>query len=215
MQLILMRHGQTDDNIDHRYTGVLDIPLNEIGREQAHAAGSVPAVPLVFTSHLSRARETARICFPNARQIVNPALAEMDFGEFQGRTPNEMEHDAAYRSWVDSWCLLPCPHGESRDEFTARVANAVRDIVIEQEVAGAKRAIIVAHGGTVMATLFTFACADEAREYYQWNPGNCCGWQADVVHAHDGSQDESATCAPFTLCNIMHFDRLDQLAETP
>ena len=206
MQLVIMRHGQTDDNVDHRYTGTNDVPLNESGREQAHAAGLAPSIPLVFTSHLSRAQETARICFPNAQQMVRPALSEMNFGDFQGRTPNEMEDDAAYRAWVDQWCIPPCPNGESREGYTARVAQAVREIVLAQAAAGDGQVVIVAHGGTIMATLSTFANDSEMRSYYEWNPGNCGGYRAQVLF--NGADD-------FILSDIERFDSLDFLRESP
>ena len=206
MQLIIMRHGQTDDNVDHRYTGTNDVPLNEQGREQARAAGCARNVPLVFTSHLSRAQETARICFPNAQQIVRSALSEMNFGDFQGRTPDEMEDDATYRAWVDQWCIPSCPNGESRDEYTARVTQAIRKIVVAQAAEGASQVVVVAHGGTVMATLFTFANESEMRSYYEWNPGNCGGYRAQIIF---NGEDR------FVLGDIERFDSLDFLHEGP
>ena len=206
MQLVIMRHGQTDFNVDHRYAGVLDVPLNDEGRRQARRAGTAPDVELVHTSHLSRARETARICFPQARQIVLPQLAEMNFGAFQGRTPDEMENDAAYRTWVESWCTLACPQGDSRDAYTRQVAEAVCDIVFAQKAADAKRVVIVGHGGTIMATFASFVQEGEARDYYQWNPGNCNGYCADIVFADDPCAAHGDTSGkPFELANIRLF----------
>ncbi len=208
MQLVIMRHGQTDYNIDHRYAGVWDIPLNDTGRAQAKAAGVIQNVSLVYTSHLNRAQETASLCFPNAQQLVRPDLSEMDFGAFQGRTANEMENDAAYRAWVDAWCVPSCPQGESREHYIARVTRAVEEAVLEQRSANAKTTIIVAHGGTIMAAFFALACPAERRDFYEWHASNCGGFKADVVF---GETDETSPNR-IELCNIAEFSDLAFLA---
>ena len=78
----------------------------------------------VYVSPLVRARETASILFPGARQIVIPGFCEMNFGKFEGRNFKEMENDPEYRAWVDGMCLGRCPGGESREEFCERTCEA-------------------------------------------------------------------------------------------
>ncbi|MBO4352437.1 MAG: histidine phosphatase family protein [Eggerthellaceae bacterium] len=178
MELVLIRHGQTPGNAEHRYVGALDQPLNERGRAQARDAGQFPDVPLVYVSNMRRAQETAAIMFPNARQVEVPGVEEMNFGAFAGRSADEMADDPDYQAWVESWCTLPCPGGESRAEFTDRVCESLEAFLRDAQGRGETRVILVAHGGTMMASLSGFG--DGSREYYEWLVGNCEGYRLSV-----------------------------------
>ena len=110
MRILLIRHGLTAMGEQKRYQGSLDLPLSENGRKALQPAAFTPE--LLAVSPMIRARETAAILFPFAvRMEVIPDLREMDFGLFEGRGWWEMENDAAYRAWIDSGCLSPCPGG--------------------------------------------------------------------------------------------------------
>ena len=114
MEVYLFRHGQTPGNAAHRYLGITDEPLSELGRETAKRAGSDPTVSEVLVSPLRRTQMTASILFPNARQIVCQGFREMDFGDFEGRSAQEMADDPDYRYWVEATeCMGPCPHGDA------------------------------------------------------------------------------------------------------
>lgn len=178
MELVLVRHGQTPGNAARCYVGALDQPLSERGFEQAREAGSFDDVALVYVSTMLRARQTASIMFPNARLVEVPGVQEMDFGVFGGRSADDMADDADYRAWVDSYCTLPCPGGESRDEFTDRVCTSLEGLLRAAEKRGESRVILVAHGGTMMASLSRFG--DGSRSYYEWNVGNCECYLIDV-----------------------------------
>ena len=121
MQIYLIRHGQTAGNALRRYIGSTDQPLTPEGMEGAKAAGARRSVRSVFVTPLVRTQQTARILFPDAEQTVVPALREMDFGDFEDRSFEDMKDDPAYRAWVDGGCLAPCPNGESVLEFSNRV----------------------------------------------------------------------------------------------
>ena len=87
-QIYLVRHGETEWSRSGRHTGRTDVPLTDLGREQARAIGRRLAdhrFALVLTSPRSRAAETARLAgFPNVRPDAD--LAEWDYGAFEGRT---------------------------------------------------------------------------------------------------------------------------------
>ena len=186
MQFIVLRHGRTQANEDNLYVGAhLDLPLSKNGRADARTCGCSDKVTSVFVSPMLRARETARICFPQARQIPLEALREMDFGAFEGRSPDSMENDAAYRAWVDSMCTTRCPDGETRDEFTRRVADTVEGLLIDASAYGTENVTIVAHSGTVLAAMDTFAHKhgdDHKKEdtYFSWLVSNGEGYRASV-----------------------------------
>lgn len=178
MEVILIRHGMTAGNARRRYIGRTDLPLSEEGAALARAAGSDPGVRTVYVTPLRRTRQTAAILFPNARQITVDGLREMEFGDFENRSAAEMADDPAYRAWVDSDCLAPCPNGESRSEFCARVCAAFCAALDDAAARGAERAVFVVHGGTIMSVLF--ALDDCAGAYYSYACGNCGGWRCEA-----------------------------------
>ena len=101
MKVYLFRHGQTPGNAAHRYLGITDEPLSELGMETARKAGCDPTVSKVLVSPLKRTQMTAAILFPNAKQRVCDSFREMDFGDFEGRSAEEMANDPDYRRWVE------------------------------------------------------------------------------------------------------------------
>jgi len=178
MKVLLMRHGKTAGNLQRRYIGRTDEPLCPEGIAHLRATGADPSVRRVYVSPLRRCRETAAIKFPNAEQIVIPGLREMDFGDFEGRCADEMAQDADYRAWLEGNCMGPCPNGESGEGFIRRVASCFDELARACIERGEEDLIIVAHGGTAMSVLWSFA--QEKREYYEWGLGNGCYYQAEI-----------------------------------
>jgi broad specificity phosphatase PhoE len=133
--LCLVRHGQTDWNLEGRYHGQSDVPLNENGRAQArllahHLQGQPFAA--IFTSDLQRARETAEIIAAALDSPITfePRLREIDQGEWEGQLVEEII--ARYAElWqeriVDPINVRP-PGGETVGEVTTRVYAALDDI---------------------------------------------------------------------------------------
>ena len=102
MRIYLIRHAKTAGNALNRYIGCTDSPLCEEGIASAKAAGGDSALKSVIVTPLMRTQQTARILFPNAEQCIVSGLSEMDFGDFEDRSADDMVNDAAYRAWVDS-----------------------------------------------------------------------------------------------------------------
>ena len=175
MHIRLIRHGLTAGNAAHRYVGSSDEPLCPEGIEAAERQEKDRSLPRVFVSPMLRARQTAAILFPNAEQTVVDGFREMDFGAFEGRTADEMEHDPAYRAWVDDLCRGECPGGESQTEFHARVKTAFLETVQKTRA----DATVVAHGGVIMSILYQFARPEKA--FYEWMMPNLGGFEADCV----------------------------------
>lgn len=165
MELYLLRHGETAYNAEKRYQGQRDIPLSPAGRAALRPAGFAP--DLVYVSPLRRARETASLLFPAARQITAPDFAEMHFGVFEGHNYLEMAHDPDYLAWLGSGGLNKIPGGESKAEFCTRTCRAFAALVDTALAQGRDSLVIVAHGGTQMAVLERYALP--RRGYYNWN----------------------------------------------
>ncbi|MDR2530798.1 MAG: histidine phosphatase family protein [Oscillospiraceae bacterium] len=178
MKLILLRHAKTGGNLVKRYIGVTDEPLDPVGIEQANASID-ESVARVYVSPMKRALETAAIRFPNAERVIVPDLAEMHFGDFEGRNADEMTDDLAYRAWVDANCE-PAPPGapESWDEYRARVCGAILTLIRAANAEGENSVVTVSHGGTIMAAMQRWARPE--KRYYEWNPRHCSGYIVEL-----------------------------------
>lgn len=175
MQVTLIRHGQTSGNALRRYIGSTDEPLSAQGAALCAQCGADAERETVYVSPMLRTRQTASILFPAARQVAMDGLREMDFGDFEGRSADEMTDDPAYRAWVEGQCLAPCPNGEGQRDFTRRVCAAFSAALDDAQAQGAPDAVFVVHGGTIMSVLS--AMSRPAGEYYSYACGNCGGWR--------------------------------------
>ena len=177
MQIFLIRHGMTEGNKFHKYIGRTDEPLCEEGIEEAGRCGPYKGVKKVFVTPYIRTQQTASIIYPNAEQIIVDGLKEMDFGDFENRSYEDMRTDRAYRKWIDEDCEGDCPNGERMDEFSERVCRAFEDtldLLREQRV---DKAYFVVHGGTIMAIMWHFV--NQSAHFYDFRTRNCCGYLLD------------------------------------
>lgn len=178
MQVILIRHSMTPGNAEQRYNGRTDEGLSPEGIALAQSIGCNVDVHRVYVTSLRRTQETAVILFPKAQQIVAEDLREMDFGDFEGHSFAEMEHNAAYRAWVESGCRTACPNGESRKDFSDRVCTAFEAIVKDAAAREEEDMYFVVHGGTIMAIMERFG--RPLQDYYSYGVKNCQGYCCQV-----------------------------------
>lgn len=150
MTVYLIRHGQTRWNAEDRFLGLTDMPLSELGIKTAKAA-SAPDAELIFRSPLLRCAQTADIMFPGREKQVIDDLRECDFGDFEGKSSEELAHNADYLSWIANNCAGPIPGGESVDAFMSRCCAAFEDTL--RSHAEAKSIAFVVHGGVIMSLL--------------------------------------------------------------
>ena len=151
MKWILIRHGQTQGNREHRYIGCRTEPLCPEGIAQLQNR-HYPPVSRVFVSPMRRCVETANLLYPGVPQTIIGGFRECDFGDFENKNYAELNGRADYQAWIDSGGELPFPHGESRAQFAARCVTAFEQIRQQDEDCA-----VVAHGGTLMAIMEKFA----------------------------------------------------------
>jgi broad specificity phosphatase PhoE len=137
-RLWLIRHGEP-----------ADAGLSEKGRAQmARVAEDLKAEPVaaIYTSPLSRALESARILAGGLPLEVVADLHEIDFGDFEGLTYDEIaaRYPDLYRQWMETPTEVRFPNGETFSEMRVRVLRAFD--AIRRERAG-QTAVIVSHGG--------------------------------------------------------------------
>jgi broad specificity phosphatase PhoE len=130
LRIYLARHGQTDWNLEGRTQGQTDTPLNATGRRQAGELKSqLAGIPLdaVYSSTLSRSRETAEIVHGDTPLISLPGLRERNFGKFQGRLESDPQTGPEFqkRRTASDDAL---DGGESLNRFFDRVRAALDEI---------------------------------------------------------------------------------------
>lgn len=194
--LSIYRHAPTRANRAHRYQGAMDEPLDWEGEQVAYAIEPSRSTLVVYVSPLSRSRQTARILFPEAQQVVVDGLAEMDFGDFDGFTYQELSDDPRYQEWVDSGCTSLCPNGESRAQFMERIAAAICTVLRDAQARGLAEAVVVAHGGTAMAAFCAFT--ESERDYFDWHVDVCGGLRSRIIRfdGEDLALEESVPVTP-------------------
>ncbi len=152
-RLILVRHGETDWNLEGRYQGQADVPLNERGREQARLLAERlrgERIEAIYASDLSRAYETAKIIAEALGQEVKTlkSLREVDTGVWMGLTFQEVE--SRYPEHLREWRADPLEvkrlKGESYLELFERTKTAIREVV---EAHPDQTVLIVGHGGNM------------------------------------------------------------------
>ena len=170
LRIYLARHGQTDWNVEGRMQGGTDTPLNATGRQQAAALKDhLKEVPFdaVYSSTLSRSRETAEIVRGQVSLTSLAGLSERRFGKFEGLLSNAPDTGPEFqrRRWDPQDTL---DGGESWVAFTERVRSAIQTIRTKHP-SGA--ILVVGHGGTNRAVLQILLglSLDDTREITQNN----------------------------------------------
>ncbi len=153
LELWLIRHGETDWNVQDRIQGSSDVPLNAVGLEQARRLSARLAgveFDAVFASDLGRARVTAETALPGATVRLDPRLRELAYGIFEGKSWATLDGDEAIeaRHWHEDRYGRRIPGGESYADLQARVA------AFRAELPERGRVIAFSHGGTIRAALY-------------------------------------------------------------
>jgi probable phosphoglycerate mutase len=159
-ELFVFRHGETDWNVEERFQGHLDIPLNANGRKQAAALIDVlrqNQVEVILSSDLSRARETGQVVASalGLPVLEDPRLREAHLGQAQGLTRHEIE--AAFgeelaRRWRSSHVSdadISYPGGETGAAIMSRVFEAFSSFFAASETAHYRKIGVATHGGVI------------------------------------------------------------------
>lgn len=184
-RLLLVRHGQTRWNVENRFQGQQDIPLDEVGLAQAAAVGPLIAdakPAAVWSSDSMRARVTAEAVGLPVR--LDPRLREIDLGTYEGMTPQQWEVDdpdrhARWRAGYD----VRRGGGETYLEVGVRALAAIREALGTLGDPDALL-VVVSHGGTIRSILTGLLELPTVQWGHLGTLGNCCG--ALLHRADDG-----------------------------
>jgi 2,3-bisphosphoglycerate-dependent phosphoglycerate mutase len=156
--LVLVRHGQSQWNLENKFTGWVDVPLTEQGEKEAHRAGSHlkgMKFDMAFTSVLQRAQKTLSIILKEIGLegipvLKDQALNERHYGDLQGLNKAETAKkfgDEQVKIWRRSYDVAP-PGGESLKDTAARTLPYFDSEIVPRLKKG-KNVLVAAHGNSL------------------------------------------------------------------
>lgn len=190
-RLILVRHGQTDYNLQRRYQGSADIPLNSTGLAQAAELQPRLAnlrIDAAYCSDLIRTRQTAQIILDNhpsgltatptalLREISGGLFEGLQYEQMQAQFPQELE------AWQADRYNVAAPEGESLRDVQVRLLEFL-DIINKEQPGDNRNVLVVAHGG-VVSTLMCMLMKMDLNLLWQWRVDTC---SLTVVDLYDKS----------------------------
>ena len=191
IRIVLWRHGQTDWNVENRFQGHSDIPLNKVGHYQASEAAQVLAAlrpDRIISSDLIRAQETAAAlaALTDIKVEINPNLRETDGGLWEGKlaSENRATHGELFANWYEGGDEPAGVTGERRSDVAKRAVA-----VIEKETTNFSGTIVfVTHGGTVRSVLGSILKLPIAQWGVIGGLSNACWSVLELTKHHTGSR---------------------------
>ncbi|UII56189.1 histidine phosphatase family protein [Cytobacillus spongiae] len=160
--IALFRHGITEDNERHAYLGWKDAPLSDGQRWQAHSK----AYEKIYSSDLIRCVDTVRALFPKQEIQCLKQLRELNFGDWDGQTYEELKDVEEYQAWLGKPFETAIPNGESYAAFSKRVEEGWDTIVHELVLSKRSKVAICTHGGVIRYLLT--ALGNEEKSFWEW-----------------------------------------------
>ncbi|KHF40751.1 histidine phosphatase family protein [Halalkalibacter okhensis] len=155
VDLFLVRHSVTRWNKEKRYLGHTDIPIIwDEATNLLELKGALSKIDFtyVFSSDLQRCQETLAFLQLSKQARTDRRLREMDFGDWEGKTYLELQHDPSYRKWLDNWEGIPIPNGESSKAFQERIDAFLYELLhytFEQNKKEKQQVLVMTHGGVI------------------------------------------------------------------
>ena len=196
-KIVLIRHGITEGNEMHMYYGSTDVSLSERGKhllEKQRDEGLYPISETAqfFTTGMLRTEQTLRIVYGDREHGVIEDLKELDFGEFEMHTYEELNSVPEYQKWITAEDTGKAPPGgESINSFTERIRRGFDELTVRNELYMLKlrnhkkeaMTICICHGG-VISGIMDYIWPGEYKNFFEWIPDPGHGY---VLLVEDGS----------------------------
>ncbi|MEE0952673.1 MAG: histidine phosphatase family protein [Ruminococcus sp.] len=178
----LIRHGAIDETLSGKYIGTTDPPLSDKGKlalKKLAFTHAYPQPPVVFTSPLKRCTQTCAVLFPERKPLVIADLSECNFGEWEGKTAEELKGSEDFQKWLAGDNSVKPPRGESNADFVRRVCKIFESIVEGLMKTGSTECAVVTHGGVIMTLLAVYGLPQA--KPFEWAMENGCGYSVRVT----------------------------------
>lgn len=177
-----IRHGAIDETLSGKYIGTTDVSLSDKGKADLKRLDyncRYPGTQVVFTSPLKRCTETCKILYPELNPLSIHALCECNFGEWEGKTADELKSDPDFEKWLAGDNAVKPPKGESNADFTRRICLMFESIVEGLMKTGTTESVIVTHGGVIMTLLAVYGLPQA--KPFEWTMDNGYGYSLRVT----------------------------------
>ena len=177
-----IRHGAIDETLSGKYIGTTDVPLSDKGKmdlKKLDYEYRYPGTQVVFTSPLKRCTETCRILYPEQNPLSIANLSECNFGEWEGKTAEELKSDPDFEKWLAGDNSVKPPRGESNADFTRRICRMFESVVEGLMKTGTTESVIVTHGGVIMTLLAVYGLPQA--KPFEWTMDNGFGYSLRVT----------------------------------
>ena len=189
-KIYLIRHGITEGNEKRWYYGGADLPLTEGGKQTLRALaekGVYPRLPEdadLYTTGLVRTEETCEILFGRREHRVIRNLREMEFGEYECCTYEELSQYPGFEKWAwDETGDVALPGGESKNQFAGRIKEGLAELIAYHRLRelshrhNGKPSIsaVVCHGGVISAVMQQLF-PEEKGSMWDWMPSPGFGY---------------------------------------
>ena len=138
-----------------------------------------PFTQVVFSSPLKRCTETCKILYPNLTPLIIANLSECNFGEWEGKTADELKEDEDFQKWLAGDNTVKPPRGESNADFIRRVCRMFESIVEGLMKTGTTESAIVTHGGVIMTLLAVYGLPQA--KPFEWTMDNGFGYSVRIT----------------------------------
>ncbi len=158
-RISVLRHGLTEANEKGIYIGTTDLSLSRKGAGELVSkmdGFDYPSVHRVYSSPLKRCTETAEILFPCTEMCTVDDLRELDLGDFENKSVDELLERDDYKKWLRGGMDARPVGGESLEEMTARTFKALHEIIMDMMNDGLTHCAMITHGGVISNMLSCF-----------------------------------------------------------
>ena len=178
----LIRHGAIDETLSGKYIGTTDPPLSDKGKlalKKLAFTHAYPQPPVVFSSPLRRCTQTCAVLFPERKPLVIADLSECNFGEWEGKTAEELKDSEDFQKWLAGDNSVKPPRGESNADFVRRVCKIFESIVEGLMKTGSTECAVVTHGGVIMTLLAVYGLPQA--KPFEWTMDNGFGYSVRIT----------------------------------
>ncbi|WP_088102269.1 histidine phosphatase family protein [Halalkalibacter urbisdiaboli] len=162
-----IRHGLTMYNEERRYIGSTDLPLSSNGVIQMKSlAKKIADTTCIVSSDMVRCKQTTEILFPTKPYQKSRLIREYQFGDWEGKSYEELKGCKDYQNWLTSPVDYSPPNGETITAFKNRVTNGFSQIIEDAFSQNIDEVTVITHGGVIRQWLSDYAPV--GKSFFEW-----------------------------------------------
>ncbi|MCP3740889.1 histidine phosphatase family protein [Rossellomorea sp. BNER] len=170
------RHGLTEANKNHQYLGWTDSPLcKEEQKRIFQERNAHSSYQQYFCSDLSRCTSSLNLLHPKVTPVIMKDFREMNFGDWEGKTYEELKNEISYQDWISSPFTVKPPNGESYLQFTNRVKKGWKKIITMTVKQGGSKIMLMSHGGVLRYLISRYS--PTKKDFWDIQVPHCGGFE--------------------------------------